>query len=134
MPIEETEWEACRKVCNFLKVAAKITEAESGTSSVTMSVAIKASDNLLRGWGKESTLYSSTLKDVAKLMLTKLQKYGALVHFSIANIARIIDRRFLIDIIRGSDVLRSFILVFQSEDFDRCSEDTVQARSLHDKL
>lgn len=118
-PIEETEWVACSKVCDFLKGAAKVAEAESSTSYVTSSMAKKGFDQLLRVFGKKSTSSSSAFKDVAKRMLAKLQKYSALVHSLIANIARILDLRFLTDIIRDRDILRSFIPVILIEDFDR---------------
>lgn len=132
--IEETEWVARSKVCDFLKVEAEVTKTESDTFYVTISMATKTVDYLLRVCKKESTCSSSTLKDDAKRMLIKLQKYSALVHSSIANTCEILVSRFLNEIVCDNDVLQSFVPIVQKKDIDRCSENTVQFRSFLERL
>ena len=109
--LSEDEWRRCDKVANFLEAAASMTENQSGSSYVTLSITSKAYLKLIKHCEKQIQQKHDCLKDIAKKMVDKLNSYKSLICTDVASLSRIFDVRIANDIISDSDILRRHIVL-----------------------
>lgn len=107
--ITDLEWEKARKVYEFLETAATITENQSGTEYVTISLTARAFNKMTKKCEQALQSNDDVLKEIAKALLKKLESYRSLVCSDITSLARVFDIRLGNDIIADSDLLRKYI-------------------------
>lgn len=99
----------CSKICSFLETAAEVTEVQSGSSYVTLSMSIATFDHLRKNCRQVIAQNDEVLRPIADFMLRKLDTYERLVCSDLARLAKILDPRFPNDIVRDIDLLRPYI-------------------------
>lgn len=95
--------------CEFLQLAAYITDIELGTTYVTLSISTAAFKLRIKGRRRALDSKDEAIKCIAQRMLRKLQEYEALVGCELSNFAYIVDTRFSNDYQCDDDHLRILV-------------------------
>lgn len=114
--ITDDEWTKAGSVCEFLESAATLTERQSGSQYVTLSINSKLFNRLRSRCESQIGQDDATLKLIAEKMLEKLNSYSELINTELSDLSRILDPRIRNDCISDTDILRSNINLPQSLD------------------
>lgn len=107
--VEEEDWDRCKTVSEFLETAAYITENQSGTNYVTLSLTSKAFNKIIKACDYALSSGNSTIAPFAKVMCEKLISYKNHICSDVASLVRIFAIRIGNDYIRDGDLLRKYI-------------------------
>lgn len=109
--ITKADWERARKVCEFLETAENMTENQSGSSCLTLSMSEMSFKFFLKKCQKVFGRNDSTHRAIAEKMVRKLEECKGLVCSKLSTVVRILDPRFANDYWIHVAVLRRFAVV-----------------------
>ena len=107
--ISEEEWERAKRICDFLKTAASITENQSGQNYVTISISSMAYKLLMQKCQSRIDSNDQATKPIASTMLRKLKSYESIICSDMAILAKVVDPRIPNDVLRDSDILYKWV-------------------------